>query len=34
MRSLTVIISYSDRAQILEDLIKNVWELNPIEIIV
>lgn len=34
MKSLTVIISYSDREQLVEELINAAWKLKPIEIII
>ena len=34
MKSLTVIILYSEREQILEESIQSIWKLNPLEIII
>ncbi|EHL72104.1 hypothetical protein HMPREF1014_03017 [Bacillus sp. 7_6_55CFAA_CT2] len=34
MKSLTVIILYSEREQMLEESIQSIWKLNPLEIII
>ncbi|MDA2299927.1 glycosyltransferase [Bacillus cereus] len=34
MKSLTVIILYSEREQILEESIQSIWKLNPLQIII